>query len=73
MRRPVTDSAACDMTVFDSDDGMIFILASEIMYHDFTISAELAGQTFGQAAGKFQVAFLHAGTSLSERISKLLR
>jgi hypothetical protein len=48
-RRAVAYCASRDMTVLYMDDRMVGVLATEIVYHDFAIRAELAGDGFGKS------------------------
>ena len=42
------------MTVLDRYDGMLMIIASEVVDHDFTVAAELAGEAFCYMSGKLK-------------------
>ena len=43
MGRAVTDLAACDMAVFDDNDGMLGMLGGNIVDNDLAVAAELCG------------------------------
>jgi hypothetical protein len=54
VRRAVTYGAAGNMTVLDCYNGMLMVVASEVMDNDLAVAAELACKTLGYMSGKLK-------------------
>ena len=55
MRRTVSYGAAGHMTVLYRYDGMLKVIAAEIMDDDLAVLAELAGKAFSHALSEFKL------------------
>ena len=66
VRRAVTYGAAGNMTVLYRNYCVLIVLASEVVYDDFTVAAELAGESLGHMSCKLKSFIrLHMMISLS--------
>ena len=65
MRRTIAELPAADVAVFNGNNGVLHIIAFQIVYDDLAVGTELGSEAVGQAGVKINGVFIH-GSLLSD-------